>query len=116
MNRFLAKATPTTRVFVYSTMMALAAGVFGFDTGTRQFPHTAPTRSRPSLPHLRLLTSIWFAVGAITQMPEFEMQFGVLEPFLRGIVVAIILVPSALVSLRLMTSLELPAPEPRTCP
>ena len=35
MNRLLDKATPTQRVFVYSTIMALAAGVFGFDTGTR---------------------------------------------------------------------------------
>ncbi len=36
MNALLTKASPTTRVFVYSTIMALAAGVFGFDTGTRE--------------------------------------------------------------------------------
>ncbi len=38
MDRLLRKASPTARVFVYSTIMAMAAMVFGFDTGTCMHP------------------------------------------------------------------------------
>lgn len=55
--------------------------------------HTIATRKATTLTQLKCVT-----VGAITQMPEFEKQFGVLDPILRGIVVAIILVPSAMAS------------------
>ncbi|ORY89284.1 general substrate transporter [Leucosporidium creatinivorum] len=60
--------TPTQRVIAVTCVMSLGAGLFGADTGS---------------------------IGSITTMPKFEEQFGVLTPLLQGIVVAIILVPSA---------------------
>ncbi|GAA5877955.1 hypothetical protein JCM1840_000123 [Sporobolomyces johnsonii] len=55
-------------VFRSVLVMSLVAGLFGFDTGS---------------------------IGAITTMPSFVAEFGELTPLMRGVVVAIILVPSA---------------------
>ncbi|KAL8280206.1 hypothetical protein RQP46_007320 [Phenoliferia psychrophenolica] len=60
--------SPMKRVFLYSAIMAISTGLFGFDTGT---------------------------IGSITTMPQFQAQFGVLSDFVRGLVVASILIPSA---------------------
>ncbi|BGO99822.1 hypothetical protein NBRC10513v2_004049 [Rhodotorula toruloides] len=57
------------RVFLSTCFASLAAGLFGFDTGS---------------------------IGAITEMSTFEDEFGVLSPFIRGLTVSVILLPSAL--------------------
>ncbi|GAA5828870.1 hypothetical protein JCM11251_005903 [Rhodosporidiobolus azoricus] len=57
----------TRRVVVTTIIMSIAAGLFGFDTGT---------------------------IGSITKMQQFTDEFGDLSPIMHGVVVAIILVPS----------------------
>ncbi|BGP32269.1 hypothetical protein JCM10296v2_004050 [Rhodotorula toruloides] len=57
------------RVFSSTCFASRAAGLFGFDTGS---------------------------IGAITEMSTFEAEFGVLSPFIRGLTVSVILLPSAL--------------------
>ncbi|GAA5896003.1 hypothetical protein JCM6882_005583 [Rhodosporidiobolus microsporus] len=57
----------TWRVVVTTVIMSIAAGLFGFDTGT---------------------------IGSITKMEQFTDLFGHLSPLMHGVVVAIILVPS----------------------
>ncbi|BGP48454.1 hypothetical protein JCM10450v2_004330 [Rhodotorula kratochvilovae] len=56
------------RVVLTTAFVSLAAGLFGFDTGS---------------------------IGAVTEMHTFEEEFGVLTPTIRGITVAVILLPSA---------------------
>ncbi|GAA5996737.1 uncharacterized protein JCM10292_003172 [Rhodotorula paludigena] len=58
----------SVRVILTTCLASLGGGLFGFDTGS---------------------------IGAITEMHSFEEQFGVLTPTMRGVVVAIILLPSA---------------------
>ncbi|GAA5886161.1 hypothetical protein JCM6882_004283 [Rhodosporidiobolus microsporus] len=58
----------TVRVLATTCIMSIAAGLFGFDTGT---------------------------IGSITKMQQFTELFGELSPIMHGVVVAIILVPSA---------------------
>ncbi|KZP33551.1 general substrate transporter [Athelia psychrophila] len=53
-------------------VVCLAASLFGGDTGT---------------------------IGSITQMPQFIEHFGALSDFMRGLVVAVILIPSAVTGL-----------------
>ncbi|GJN89332.1 hypothetical protein Rhopal_002312-T1 [Rhodotorula paludigena] len=60
------------RVIVATLVASLAAGLFGFDTGS---------------------------IGAITEMQAFVDDFGHLSPTLRGVVVAVILLPSAFVGM-----------------
>ncbi|GAA5935249.1 hypothetical protein JCM10213_003986, partial [Rhodosporidiobolus nylandii] len=55
------------RVIGVTVLFSLTAGMFGFDTGS---------------------------IGSITTMKDFENEFGVLSPLMRGVVVSIILVPS----------------------
>ncbi|KZP33388.1 MFS transporter [Athelia psychrophila] len=62
------KVTPLTRVWSYATLVCLVGALFGGDTGS---------------------------IGSITQMPQFIAHFGPLSEFMRGFVVAVILIPSA---------------------
>ncbi|SCV70731.1 BQ2448_3493 [Microbotryum intermedium] len=61
--------TPNTRVWAYSALVALSGCLFGGDTGS---------------------------IGSITEMPHFNEHFGQLSEFLRGFIVAVILIPSAI--------------------
>ncbi|SGY78785.1 BQ5605_C008g04952 [Microbotryum silenes-dioicae] len=60
---------PNTRVWAYSVLVALSGCLFGGDTGS---------------------------IGSITEMPQFIAHFGQLSEFLRGFIVAVILIPSAI--------------------
>lgn len=69
MKGLLARLSPTARVIACSAIVSVAGGVFGYDTGS---------------------------CGAISTMPFFELQFGILSPLVRGFFVAIILVPASI--------------------
>ncbi|SCV70189.1 BQ2448_1583 [Microbotryum intermedium] len=64
-----ANINPKTRVWAFSAIVSLSSSLFGGDTGS---------------------------IGAITAMPQFIEHFGELSDFLRGFVVAVILIPSAI--------------------
>ncbi|SGY15415.1 BQ5605_C013g07363 [Microbotryum silenes-dioicae] len=64
-----ANISPKTRVWAFSAIVSLSSSLFGGDTGS---------------------------IGAITAMPQFIEHFGELSEFLRGFVVAVILIPSAI--------------------
>lgn len=61
--------SPQQRVIVTTCVISISASFFGFDTGS---------------------------ISAITLMPDFLVQFGELSELLRGFVVSVILIPSAL--------------------
>ncbi|SCZ99194.1 BZ3500_MvSof-1268-A1-R1_Chr7-1g09429 [Microbotryum saponariae] len=65
----LMNISPNTRVWAYSVLVALSGCLFGGDTGS---------------------------IGSITEMPQFIAHFGQLSEFLRGFIVAVILIPSAI--------------------
>ncbi|KZP07920.1 general substrate transporter [Athelia psychrophila] len=60
--------TPRIRIWGYTVLVCLVGSLFGGDIGS---------------------------IGSITQMPQFIEHFGVLSDFIRGFVVAVILIPSA---------------------
>jgi MFS family permease len=64
--------SPTSRVWAYAALVSISGAIFGGDTGS---------------------------IASITQMPQFTSYFGELNFFMRGFVVAVILIPSAITGL-----------------
>ncbi|KAM0754822.1 general substrate transporter [Meredithblackwellia eburnea MCA 4105] len=64
--------SPTLRVWAIGIFVSISGALFGGDTGS---------------------------IGSITEMPQFTRHFGQLSEVMRGFVVAVILVPSALTGL-----------------
>lgn len=83
----LSKLSPTARVIACSCLVSIAGGIFGFEW-VRYYLYAWVQRW--------LFNDSTGSIGAITTMPYFENHFGILSPLIRGFVVAIILVPSAL--------------------